>query len=437
MQDSTNATLAASVDAERSSDSLETPRRAWPGVAGLTIRTVFHVDAETTARALLESEAGADRDARRLFEIPRDHYDETLRLIRQQGMAGGPKPDGPMPALIERLRPATVTYRQALHSARSGKNGGVSLAAETQAVRSDCPYGLSFAIDFARARRAGADERAAVMLALRTSLDAGPQSALGDVLAARLDLDDNALKSAVTGGAISGIAQSPLSRAAVDQATRTFVTLAGQAPSGELGMLASANPLAALLAAGVVNLDFYRAALEHSISWTQFTKNMLIKTSAMLGGISGWAGGAAFGAGAAGPFGALIGGLVGGLSGGSLGSAGAKRFGDRFVKDDAQRMLTIVRERSEALALEYLLSGPEVEAFAARIKTQVTPSWLRAMYRAGSTVSRADEQRREALSAAFAHKALAAICADIVDQREPVELPEAETIAAVLAQIGS
>ena len=105
---------------------------------------------------------------------------------------------------------------------------------------------------------------------------AGPSSAVQGLLSARLTPTRKAsAKSARAEGALSGVANSPLGQGAAEGALRTLSAMTGPAATGQLGLLASAGPLASTVAIGVANLDFYRAALKRSISWTQFTKRVL------------------------------------------------------------------------------------------------------------------------------------------------------------------
>lgn len=415
--------------------SAECPASA--AVAGLYVRSVFYRDARATASEVLTTAEELNRDGKLLLEIPRDQYEQAVRLVNLDRVSEGAEVGDSGSERICRIRQGTVTYSQALRVAQGGRISGVAVEAGTEVVHAECPCGISFAIDFARARWAGADEGTSVVLALSTNLNAGPTSAIGGVLAAGGPDDRARFRSVAAGGAFSGLASSPISRAALDRATYTLSSLAGGGSSGQLGALAAANPVTATLAMGVANLDFYRAALARSISWKQYTKNTVVKTSAILGGASGWASGAALGSGLGGPFGALIGAIVGGLSGGSLGSAGAKRVADRFLEDDASRLIALVKEQSELVASDYLLTEGEVDALAARIKTLVTPSWLRSLFQASRNDLANDEEQKLRASAAFAKKALESLCQDIVDQRTHIVPPSAQTVLDVVNELRS
>ncbi|MGB5733155.1 MAG: hypothetical protein WBM40_01765, partial [Thiohalocapsa sp.] len=205
---------------------------------------------------------------------------------------------------------------------------------------------------------------------------------------------------------------------------------------GHAGLVAGAGPLASTVAIGVANLDFYRAALERSISWRQFTKNMIVKTSGIVIGTSGWASGAALGSAVGGPFGALVGGVVGALSGGGIGAVGAKRVTDRFIDDDAIRLMTLVQRRAEALAFAHMLTAREVEGFGAELKATIDAAWLRRLFRS----IRAAKGSRGAIgyrtSYRLVDRELELLCKEIRERRQQIVLPSAETVNLLLEEIG-
>lgn len=408
-----------------------------PPSSQVCIRSVYCPTVEATVEASLAVNADASLDAHRLLEVPEEQYLEAADLITQ---AADPPDQGPSlltPAGTCRIRRGTVSYRQALRIAQARRIDGVDVDSDTSTVNCDFPYGMSFALEYARARWSGGGERAAVAVALSSSLNAGASSSMHGLLSARLGAGRGSFsRSARTEGAISGMASSPLGRGAADGALRSLSTIAGPVGYGYVGLLAGASPVASTVAMGVANLDFYRAALKRSISWTQFTKNMAIKASGIFVGAGGWASGSALGSVLGGPLGAFVGGLVGALSGGSLGAVSAKRVADRFIEDDAVRLMAIVQQCSEELAFEYMLTAEEIDEFAKRIKTLIDAAWLRRMFRTAQAVN--TSRSGDAIRAArrFADRALGGICSELVELRPRIAPPSAESVNLVLAEIG-
>jgi len=404
---------------------------------GLRIRSVYFPTVEATVNAAFDLRSRSYRKPDSLLEVPADQYQATVRRIARLMDGSGPVSSTPELEGTRRLKRGAVSYKQALRIARAGRIDGVALDAETGAVHCDFPYGLSFALEHARARWAGGTERAAVAMALGASLKAGPTSAVRGLFSARLAPTGKAsMKSARTNGAQSGVAYSPLGQGATEGTLHTLSSITSPAATGQLGLLACVGPLASTVATGVANLDFYRAALERSISWTQFTKNLVIRTTGIVAGAGGWGGGAVLGSALCGPAGALIGGVAGALSAGGLGAVGAKRIADRYVEDDAMRSMVIVRQRSEQLALEYLLTTGEVGRFAARIKTLVDAAWLRRMFKSGRGAAKSGDGDGIKASRRFADRKLDKVCRAIVERRAPIVLPRASVVNVLLEEIG-
>jgi hypothetical protein len=408
-----------------------------PPSSQISVRSIYCPTVEATVEASFAVDATASLDAQTLLEVPGEQYSEAADLITQSADSPDTGPTLLTPAGTYRIRRGTVSYQQALRIAQARRIDGVEIDPDTSMVNCDFPYGMSFALEYARARWSGGSERAAVAVALSASLKAGPSSSMNGLLSARLSAGRGSLsRSARTDGAISGVASSPLGRGAADGALRSLSTMAGPVGSGHLGLLAGASPVASTVAMGVANLDFYRAALERSISWKQFTKNMAIKASGIFVGAGGWASGSALGSVLGGPVGALVGGLVGALSGGSLGAVGAKRVADRFIEDDAIRLMAIVQQRSEELAFEYMLTAEEIDEFAKRIKTLINPAWLRRMFRIAQAANSSESGAAIRAARCFADRELGRVCSELVELRPRIAPPSAESVNLVLVEIG-
>jgi hypothetical protein len=404
---------------------------------GLRLRSVYFPTVKATVNAAFDLRSRSYRDRDTLLEVPADQYQATVRWIARLMDGSGPVSCAAGLEGTRRIKRGTVSYRQALRIACAGHIDGVVLDAETRAVHCDFPYGLSFALEHAYARWVGGSERAAIAMALRASLKAGPSSAVHSLLSARLvPTGETSPKSARAKGELSGVAYLPLGQGATEGTLGALASMTSPAATGQLVLLACAGPLASTVATGIGNLDLYRAALERSISWTQFTKNTVIQTTGIAIGTGGWAGGVILGSALGGPVCALIGGVAGALSAGGLGAVGAKRIADRFVEDDAMRSMAVVRQRSEQLAFEYLLTTGEIDRLAVRIKAVVDAAWLRRMFRIGRAAAKSGGGDGIAASRRFASRELDKICREIVKRRTPVVLPRASVVNVLLEEIG-
>jgi len=398
-------------------------------------RAVFKSDAKATLAAL----AAASLSDCGICEIPRDQYDAVLQALEPDNHASSSITAATAPA--QRLRPASITYRQAYRAAQGQRIEGMRLDPADGSVQSDCGYTdcgytLSFLVDHARAIWSGLGERDAIAAALGASLHVGSGFANDAGLTSLTSAEEAAaLKAAETGGAITGIARSPIGKGVIDTAMGTLSNLSGTGQTTRLALLGGAGPLASVLSIGVANLDFYRVALARNISWRQFSKNMVVKTSGIIAGTGGWVGGAAAGSVIGGPVGALIGGILGAVSGGSVGSASAKRVADRLIKDDATALMAIVQQSAEQLAFEFLLTQAEVAELAKGLQTLVTPTWLRAMFHASHGKSGASADAIAEASRRYADAELETLCQEVIVGRSLVPVPERKLVSSVVEEI--
>jgi hypothetical protein len=134
--------------------------------------------------------------------------------------------------------------------------------------------------------------------------------------------------------------------------------------------------------------DFYRAAFDRSISWSQFTKNISVNIAGVATGTAGWIGGAAAGAaiGSVVPVvgttaGGVVGGIIGALGGGIGGSAAAKAVADRVADDDSKQLIVALQNELQELAFEYMFTEAEVNRIGEKVSKTVKPKWLRDLFK--------------------------------------------------------
>lgn len=231
---------------------------------------------------------------------------------------------------------------------------------------------------------------------------------------------------------VKGVYKTPLDKSAIEKIAQASLGKAvyGAAALNHVAKLLRSNVITSTAATAVTTTpDFYRAALAQSISWTQFTKNLIVNASAVASGVGGWIGGAAIGTTMCGPVGGVVGGIVGAIVGGTAGSAGAKFVADQLVEDDAKKMMAIVQDVSEQLVFDYMLSETEVAFFAEHFKKLVNVAWLRTMYSSGNGGD------RPTLCAAFAKQELKPIAEKIIKQRKRIQLPAARTVQTEIEKL--
>jgi hypothetical protein len=176
--------------------------------------------------------------------------------------------------------------------------------------------------------------------------------------------------------------------------------------------------------------DFYKALESRSISWAQFSKNFAVNVA----GIGGGAAGAVIGA-AAGSWipvvGNVVGGLVGGLAGGVGSALGVKKIADLIVEDDAKKMVDVMNEVVSELAFDYLVTEVEFEQqITPQISQIVTPKWLTAMFKSGSTREIPLTARQN-----FAQESLEPLFIAVAAHREPISLPAVRLVKKEVGRV--
>lgn len=105
---------------------------------------------------------------------------------------------------------------------------------------------------------------------------------------------------------------------------------------------------------------------------------------------------------------------------------------DQLIDDDAKRMRQLLQQSVEELAEDHLLSETEIEQLVHEVAARADKSWLRCMYKAGTSAGFPDDACRE-----FAYKTFDVTCLEITRKRERVALPlpaEVQSVIDLLAE---
>ncbi|HEX7379111.1 MAG TPA: hypothetical protein VF278_18455 [Pirellulales bacterium] len=405
-------------------------------VDGLQIQTKYCQTPRLTIGDAFDSQTGFYRYNGQSLEVPRDQYDECVRLMKEK-IRNGRVPDITDPGEAERLvKKGEVTYKQARNIARVGTVDSIVFDAKTQAVTSSYVFAISFGIQFARSKWSGERTPEAVRAAVESGIVSGASSTITGIVAAQvLRTRVAALGAAHARDGMRVVASTAAGRKAIQSIAQASLGRAvyGAAAVNHVAKLLRSNVITStVIVALTATPDFYRAAIARSISWRQFSKNLVTVASGVAGGVGGWVGGAALGSvvpviGTA--AGGVVGGILGALGGGWFGSAGAKAVTDRLAEDDAQQMLRFIQEVVEELAIDYLLCEVEIKELIENVKKKIDAAWLRSMYQAGKGAD-PDAARR-----AFAHDELDEACLTIVKKRERVSLPAPEQVQAEIEEL--
>ena len=360
-------------------------------VDGVLVQSKYYQTASETMRSAF-NRRGEYRYAGQVLEVPKDQYDQCVQRMRQairEGRVPGHTDPKDAKDLVAK---GTVTYKQARNIARAGNIDSVKFDVKTGAAVAVGTFGLSFAINYAQGRWQGLDHDDALSLATSEALALGATAWVTHLVSAQLLRTKAAAVGTVAArSAVRSAARSAFGRKAVESIATASLGKAvhGAAAVNHVSKLLRSNVLTGAVVATIsCTPDFYRAAFDNSISWQQFTKNVVVQVVGVAGGVAGWMGGAAAGAavgsvvpGVGTAIGGIAGGILGALCGGAASAHVAKDIADGIVEDDAEALIRTLQAELRRLAREYMLSGAEVEQVVEAVRGEVDRDWLREMYR--------------------------------------------------------
>ena len=348
-------------------------------VNGIRVQSKYYQTASKTVGSAFHSASGKYRYSGQVLEVPKDQYQECLKLMRDR-IRRGDVPSAANPADAEDLvRQGTVTYKQARNIARAGNVDSLIFDVKTQSATSAVSFGISFVITYAQARGQGRSSREAMKDALNSALASGGGTLVTGILGAQLlRTRAVAIGTVSVRGGVRAASRTPLGRAAIHRIAAGSLGrgVHGAAAINHVSKLLRSNAITGAVATvATCTPDFYRAAFARSISWQQFMKNTSVNIAGVAGGIGGWVGGAAAGAAigsvAPGP-GTAVGGIVGGVLGAIGGGLGASRVTSAIAggvfEDDSKRLLESLEKEMQSLAYEYILTEREVEQISEHLQ---------------------------------------------------------------------
>ena len=328
-------------------------------VDGVHVQSKYYENPTATMRSAFDPHGGNYRYPGQVLEVPKDQYRKCLARMRRR-IREGRVPGHTDPADAERLvRRGTVTYKQARSIARAGNIDSVKFDVKTGAAVTGVAIALSSLIDYARGRRQGLGRTDAVKRALVQGVATGSETLVAHVLSAQLLRTKAAALGTVTvRQGVRCFARTSLGKKAVEGVAAASLgkMVHGGAAINHVSKLLRSNAVTASATAVVsCGPDFYRAAIDKSISWRQFTKNSAVNVAGAAGGWGGWVGGAAAGAtvGSAIPIvgtavGGFVGGVIGALSLGAVTSGVTKSIADELVEDDDDFLGRVLQAERDA-----------------------------------------------------------------------------------------
>jgi hypothetical protein len=395
-------------------------------VNGIELQTKYCQTPSATVEEAFDPQSGAYRYGSALLEVPADQYESCIEHMRQK-IAEGKVPGVTSPDEATNLvRKGHITYEQARNIARAGNIDSLKYDAQSQSITALSAFSISFLVSYSRARLNGLSNKEAMRMAFSGGVSIGTTSFFAGVLTAQVLRTRTAAVGAVTSRRfVRWFVSSKFGRTAVEHLAHGSLgrVVHGGAATNHVAKLLRTNAITVAATTVVTSLpDLYRAAVARNISWSQFSKNLLLTASSATSGTLGWLGGAALGTAVAGPVGGTVGAVVGSLGIGTAGGMGSRWLLDKLIDDDAKRMLEIAQDVVADLAFDYLLSEQELAVLDKKLHSVLTASWLKDMFKAGHG-SDSLESRRE-----FARFKLEPLFAEIAQKRPRLIAPQREPL---------
>lgn len=300
-------------------------------VNGIQIQTKYCADAAKSVGAAFEN--GIYRYSGMKLEVPREQYDEAVRLMRGR-IAAGEVPGVTDPAKASDLIiKGHYTYDEAVGIAKAGNLDSIKFDVQTQAVACTFACGLSFAVSYFSAKSQGASHTDALKQASMQAAKSGVTTMVTGVAAQQL-LRTHVGRNfaAVATKAIKPMVESAMKTEVGKQVVvKTATAIAGKQVAGT----AAANVVTKALRTNAVvsSVVFVGTTIPDAvklcngkISGREFAENTTSNAAGVGGGWAGASAGAAIGSAICPGIGTVVGGVIGGLGGGIGASLGVKKI---------------------------------------------------------------------------------------------------------------
>lgn len=289
-------------------------------VNGQQIQTKYCQSANSTVKSAFDSQTGMYRYDGMKLEVPKDQYDECVRLMRDAisngKVAGVSDPDMANKIVIK----GHVTYAQAQKVAKAGNLESIKFDMRTQAISCAGAAAISGAIAFWNAKKRGMSTVDAFKEAAKGGALSGATALVGGVAAQqalRTTVGRNAAAAATK--AVKPVVESAMkTQVGREVLTKTASVIAGRQVVGHaaVNVLTKASRTnvvtsAAMFAATVIpdTVKLCRGKL----TGADYVENMVSNAAGIGGGWAGASAGAAIGTAICPGIGTIIGGLIGGI----------------------------------------------------------------------------------------------------------------------------
>jgi len=371
-----------------------------------------------------------------LIEVPKDMYEAAVQAMEDKIRNGQVKGVTDPAMAKEIIKKSPFTYLQAQNIAKAGTVESILYDAANGTIIAVGAFGITTVLTFAVSVWQGNEVKIALKSAVNEGLKIGGIAIAGAIIGGQLS--KAGLNSALVGSSEAVVKMiGPKASAVLVNAFRSGKSIYGAAAMKSASKMLRGNVITGAASFIVLSSLDIANIFRGRISGTQLFKNMTNTAVGIAGGTAGWIGGAAggalaggaigsvvpiFGTAAGAAVGAIVGKLAGAFSGGMLAGKASKMLLDKFIEDDADKMVSIIEEVFGELCDEWLLSRVEAETIVTGLQSFLTGKILRNMY--------ASDDKKQ-----FARSMMEPICEVVAKEREHIALPPSDEMTNALREV--
>lgn len=313
------------------------------------------------------------------IEVPSDKYDAAVQAMEEKIRNGQVQGVSDPNEAKNIVRKGNFTYEQAKNIAKAGTVESLTYDAINGVIIASSAFGVTALITFATSIWNGESFDDALKFATYSGLKVGGTAFITTIAASQLC--KAGLNSALVGSSEAIVAlMGPKASAVLINAFRSGSNLYGAAAMKSAAKLLRGNSVTAGVTVVVLSSFDIVNIFRGRISGKQLFKNFVNTTTQVVGGTGGWLSGAAIGSAILPGVGTVIGGLIGSIGMGSAAGKVSNKVLGKFIEDDADEMVEIIKKVFEKLAGEYLLSQKEAENSVDQLEYMLDGKILKDMF---------------------------------------------------------
>lgn len=390
------------------------------------IQTKYYSTAARTVNACF-NESGyryVDADGMPMtLEVPSDQYETAVKLMEKRIQNGEVRNVDPTDAEMAKkiVRKGALSYQQAKHLAKAGTIESLLYDSYHACVYATSAMGISAAVEFAISLWSGESMDTAIRNSIECGLRTGGITFIVSVLSSQLL--KTGLNSALVpaSNAIVHAMGPKVTQAVINAFRPAGSAIYGAAAQKAAAKLLRGNIVTAALTFVILSAFDVAEIIQGRISWKQLGKNAINTAAGIMGGVVGYAGGAALVGTSLFPGAGTIVGLIVGAAMGWGASEGTKALTNLIAEDDGEEMIKIINEQFALIAEEYFLTEEEVNRSIENLQRILSQNILKEMYQYGN-------------HEAFARQLIELSIDPVVMERQYISLPSEEKYTEVLTE---